>query len=234
MIDFHSHILPGIDDGAQTVEESMEMLLSLKEQGVNTVVATPHYRCECSISRFISNRDKAYNKLMEAIKESDKSFPEIILGAEVSVSGYLLQHKRLERLCIGESNYILLEMPQGNWHPFLYNIIYKISAQYHLKVVIAHIDRYFSTVGKNKKILELVKMQPVFQINSPILDYYKGKKLIKWLDMFEVKYIFGTDCHNMDARPPLYSAPLKRFTKKHGEDFLNKTNDFVKNTILKI
>lgn len=64
MIDFHSHILPGIDDGSASVEESLKLLEMLAEQGVKTVVATPHfYPDRTSVSDFLRRRDAAYQRL---------------------------------------------------------------------------------------------------------------------------------------------------------------------------
>lgn len=222
MIDFHSHILPGIDDGAKDTDEALQLLASLKEQGITTVVATPHYHGECSIKRFLHNRDAAYKSLKEAMEQSGGDYPEIVLGTEVAVNEFIVRHNGLDRLCIDGTNYILLEMPNKYWPPLLYDIVYNIAGKYHLKVIIAHIDRYFSLIGNNKKIVRLINMQPIFQINSYSLKYLGGKKLIDMLEFFECDYVFGTDCHNLTNRKAFYKEPLEYFSNKYGEYYVNK------------
>ncbi len=232
MIDFHSHILPEMDDGAKDIEESLALLLSLREQGVTTVVATPHYRGRCSIKRFLKDRQKSYDKLKAAMDATGEQYPEIILGAEVAVSGYILQHHGLDRLCIEGTNYLLAEMPDKHWAPYLYHVIYTLSAQYRLNVIIAHVDRYFTSFGRNNKILKLIEMQPIFQINTSSLMLGKGKKLLKWLDSFGVNIILGTDCHNTTNRLPHYSKPAQYIIKKYGQEYFDGIDSFGKNLLV--
>ncbi len=233
MIDFHSHILPQMDDGADNVEEALLMLSELKNQGVTKVVATPHYRGRCSVKRFLFDRQKSYEKLKAAMDADGGEFPEIILGAEIAISEYILQHHGLDRLCIEGTNYLMAEMPNRNWEPYLYHVLYTLEAQYKAKIMIAHIDRYYSSISRNEKILKLIEMQPVFQINTPALMFRKGKKLLKWLELFDAKIVFGTDCHNMDGRKPLYNSPIAYVEKKHGQEFMNEINVFGENIFCK-
>ena len=82
-IDFHSHILPEIDDGASSVGESVEMLKILADAGVECVVLTPHfYRQNESIEKFLDRRGKAYEKLCAAT-QGISGIPKLVLGAEV-------------------------------------------------------------------------------------------------------------------------------------------------------
>lgn len=231
MIDFHSHILPGMDDGANDVEESLALLSLLKEQGVTTVVATPHYRSDCPVGEFLHRRRKCYEKLKAAMEASAEEFPDVVLGAEVAINERLLEHKNLARLCIEGTEYILAEMPDRFWEPFLYHILYALSAQHRLKVIIAHVDRYFSTFRHNEKILKLIDMQPVFQVNAPALMYRKGKKLLRWLCRCGANFILGTDCHNMKNRKPVFEKPVKYIAQKYGEEFLEDLNSFSNNLL---
>ena len=81
MIDWHSHLLPGIDDGSRDVEESLALLRMEAEQGVDTVVATPHFFADDgSVDSFVEQRQKSYETLRSAMPEGS---PDIVLGAEV-------------------------------------------------------------------------------------------------------------------------------------------------------
>ena len=113
MIDFHSHILPGIDDGSKDVAESLAMLSALKEQGVDTVVATPHfYANHHSVEEFLRRRQKAMDRLSAELSEGA---PTIVLGAEVRYYEGISHLQNLESLCIGDSKLLLLEMPFYKW-----------------------------------------------------------------------------------------------------------------------
>lgn len=77
VIDFHSHILPGIDDGSRNVETSIGMLRMCKEHGVDTMIATPHFYADSNtVERFIDSRQKAYDKVMA----ENMGIPQIIMG----------------------------------------------------------------------------------------------------------------------------------------------------------
>ena len=228
MIDFHSHILPGIDDGANDIEESLALLRSLREQGVTTVVATPHYISNCSIKSFLKKRQDAYDELYAAMDKTGEEFPNIVLGAEVAVNEYLMEHHDLERLCIEGTKVLLAEMPNKFWEPFLYHILYTIRARYHLDIMIAHVDRYFSSLGRNSKILKLIDMQPYFQINAPSLKLGKGKKLLKMLTLLDCKFVFGSDCHDSVTRRPYIKEPLEYISKKYGNEYIEDVNELGK------
>ena len=84
MVDIHSHVLPCIDDGAESVEESIAMLSAAYEQGVRYVVVTPHCHVTSdeAIQSFLEERENAYNILKNALKETSVPVPEIILSDE--------------------------------------------------------------------------------------------------------------------------------------------------------
>ena len=142
MIDFHSHILPGIDDGSASVEESLKLLEMLAEQGVKTVVATPHfYPDRTSVSDFLRRRDAAYQRLCEC---DLSGLPDIILGAEVKYYDSIRRLPELERLCVGDTRVLLLEMPFEKWSEMTLKEVETLSRSGRLTVVLAHIDRYLA------------------------------------------------------------------------------------------
>ena len=128
MIDMHSHILPYIDDGAKDVEMSLAMLKLAKEQGVKKIAATPH--CFTSkqdgIDGFLRKRQESYEKLMSAM-ENKEDYPEIILGAEIHLACDMGELPNISSLCYQNTNYILLEIPDGynpaTFAEWVYNIV---------------------------------------------------------------------------------------------------------------
>ena len=108
LFDMHSHILPGIDDGAKTVEDSLELLSCLKNQGVTNVCLTPHfYTNEISLEDFIAERAEKFEKFKTHIPNG----MNIVLGTEVYVTKYLFNNENIKGINYGNSNYILTEFP---------------------------------------------------------------------------------------------------------------------------
>ena len=145
MIDFHTHILPGLDDGSQDIAMTEAMLLEEKRQGVNLVVATPHfYANQMSIDGFLKNRAEALDKMERVRETSDVSLPRVIAGAEVYYFQGLGRAEAIGRLCVGETRTILVELPFTQWDEEMIRDIEALSERQNLNVVLAHIERYFS------------------------------------------------------------------------------------------
>ena len=109
MIDFHSHILPGMDDGSKSTQESLEMLDMLRAQGVDTVAATPHfYARENPPEVFLRRRAEAWNRLRPQLTADS---PRVLLGAEVRYFQGISHVDRLHDLCLEGQDVLLLEMP---------------------------------------------------------------------------------------------------------------------------
>ena len=140
MIDWHSHILPAMDDGSRDVEESLEMLAQLSEQGVDTVVATPHFFAnDESVQRFLERRAKSYEELAERIGEG---LPRIVLGAEVKYYPGISQMEHLKDLRIEGTKLILLEMPFSKWTEYTVRELVTLATSGDSRIILAHMERY--------------------------------------------------------------------------------------------
>ncbi len=205
--DYHSHILPEIDDGSKSAEESVQMLEKLSEQGLERVVATPHFYAhrEESVEGFIKKRKSAYEKLCR------KNIPvkEIHLGAEILMESGISECDGIEKLAIEGTNLILLEPPYYDCPKNLTDEIYSISYDYKLKPIIAHIHRYIGLYEKSE-IEELLKIDAVFQINNQAFRNFREKHFVKSLIKEGYPLVFGSDCHNMTSRIPDFDVILKK------------------------
>lgn len=205
--DYHSHILPEIDDGSKSAEESVQMLEKLSEQGLERVVATPHFYAhrEDSVEGFIKKRKSAYEKLCR------KNIPvkEIHLGAEILMESGISECDGIEKLAIEGTNLILLEPPYYDCPKNLTDEIYSISYDYKLKPIIAHIHRYIGLYEKSE-IEELLKIDAVFQINNQAFRNFREKHFVKSLIKEGYPLVFGSDCHNMTSRIPDFDVILKK------------------------
>lgn len=194
MFDCHSHILPGIDDGSKSVEESMQLLRKFQEQGVQVVLATPHFYPDNKIEEFLSKRNKAFEELMEVVEATQETLPKILRGAEVLLSIDTPNLPDLEALCIEGTRYILIEMPYANWSKWVYQAIHNIIANRGLIPILAHVERYERVVSDISKINRLLEMDVVVQVNAYSLLGSK-KALALRLIKNNGAHVLGSDAH---------------------------------------
>jgi len=219
MIDFHSHILPNIDDGSQSVEESIALLKMLKEQGVDTVVATPHFTAtKSNPQEFFNNRQKSYEKLMAAIGD-DTSLPKIKLGAEVLYYTGISRMQQLSSFCIEGTNLLLLEMPTTKWSNSTIREVMELSCSGHITVVLAHIERYLKK-QEEWVINKLFENDVLMQVNAQFLiKRCTRRKALRLLKNGFIQML-GSDCHGVVDRPPQISEAREIVVKKLGDDFI--------------
>lgn len=220
MIDIHSHILPNIDDGAKSVNESISMLSSLKSQGVTAVVATPHFKASQGdrLEDFLSCRSSAYRLIADEIAVRGLDLPPVLLAAEVMLSSDIAEMPDIRRLCYPGTDYILVELPEYPWKPWLYDMLFSLAATNNITPIIAHIDRYID-LHPWDEICKLVSLNFPLQINaisSGGLNH--RKKLVKLINSGAVNFI-GSDCHNMIDRPPQIDEFKQKYRRLIGDDF---------------
>ncbi len=220
VIDFHSHVLPGIDDGSKDVAMSREMLAKIKASGVDTVVATPHfYGNRRSLSEFLERRQGAIERLFAEVPPTE--MPELRFGAEVAFYSGLTKENDLHKLCIDGTHTLLLEMPFSVWTDFEIGEVTKLCLDHGFKVAIAHIERYES-FASDEMMRQLLRLPVYIQINSGTLLPWRGRK--KWLNMFKEgqAQLLGSDCHNLTSRPPNLAEGREMIRRKLGDGALRK------------
>lgn len=208
LTDYHSHILPGIDDGAKNAETSVEMIDKLRTQGVERIAATPHFHAhrERSVSDFMEKRQAALDSVAEKTSVSD-----IILGAEIAIEHDISEMKGIEKLALQGTDLILLELPYARFSPWMTGEIYNIHIEYKLRPVIAHIHRYLDYYTENQ-IEQILEMPVIFQINNEAFSFYKQARFVKRLIKSGAPVVFGSDCHDTAKRRPNWEL-LKRKCK---------------------
>ena len=215
MIDFHSHILPGIDDGAQDVETSLKMLEMCNSTGVDTVLMTPHCHpmSQEHVDNFINNRDAAFNTLSSAIK--GYSFPSIVPAAEVRIYNGLSKYSGIDKLCIKDTNYILLEMPYEIWRDYAFEEIYQLT-RLGFRPIMAHLDRF---LDQEQLFGELYSLNVLVQINtSAFLRNAERKNMPRFFEKGHIQ-VLGSDTHNLELRCPNVAAAYDVINKKFGGDY---------------
>lgn len=210
LIDFHTHILPGIDDGSQDISMTEIMLREEMRQGVNLVAATPHfYADQISIDGFLDRRAQAQAQTERLIQEADTPLPAVIDGAEVYYFPGMGHAQEISRLCIGETNTILVELPFEQWDSDVLRDVEALITRQKLNVVLAHVERYIG-FQKDKSVWNRMLALPLTpQINAGSFRkssglFHSDKKRKFCLDFLQAfpRTIVGSDCHNLENRPP--------------------------------
>ena len=225
MTDWHSHVLPKMDDGSKSVEESVALLNELAAQGVNTVVASPHfYANDEAVEHFIKRRQKAFNELLPHL---NNDLPKILLGAEVSYYSGISRMENLEKLKIEGTDLILLEMPFCRWTEYTVRELLELSASGKFKIMLAHVERYAAFL--DAAMLErLYDSEILMQSNASFFTaLFKKKKALKLLKNQKIHFI-GSDCHNTHSRPPKFKAAYDYIENKLGKEFLAHINENAK------
>ena len=162
-MDMHTHILPGIDDGSQSMEQTINMLKQEYDEGVRVVVATPHY----GIRNPGMTLDMAKKALVETQKKADEITPglKLILGSELFYSdGVIDALERGEAPTIGGTSHALIEFRTSDSRERIYQCIREMTWKGY-RPVIAHIERYKSLEGNVEAVRGLVEMGAAVQIN---------------------------------------------------------------------
>lgn len=219
MIDWHSHILPNLDDGSRDVSESIAMLTALKQQGCKTVIATPHfYANDESVAEFLQRREEAFEALKGELPEGT---PRIVLGAEVRYYQGISHLEELERLCITGSKLLLVEMQMQKWTEYMIRELVELAGSQQVTVIMAHIERYIKL--QPKKTLERLRESGVLmQSNASFFESVSiRRKALKMLLQGDIHFI-GSDCHNMTSRPPHIAKAYEFMQKKLSGEFVSQ------------
>lgn len=197
MKDLHSHILYGIDDGAKTLEDSINMLKEASNHGVTDIVLTSHYIKE---SRFAANqekRKKIFNELKEKIQEQNIDI-NIYLGNEVYIDEGIPELLTEEVSTINDTNYMLIEFPLNYEYSMLDEVIFELKSN-GIIPIIAHPERYICYYDNLDFFKELIKEGCILQGNIASLEKKYGKHarkmLIKLLKNDMIK-LLGSDSHH--------------------------------------
>ena len=216
-IDFHTHILPGIDDGSPNLATSEAMLNCLKNQNVCSAVLTPHFYSDReSMQKFLDRRSLALKKLIPVANQLNM---RILPACELYFTDYILNYDNLSQLCINNDRYMLVEFPFSCDFPD--SMKKKLEHLISLNVipVLAHIERYDSLMKNRMLLTKLIAIGCITQINLGSLihgGFSQKRTLFRYIREGYV-HIVGTDWHNMTTRPPEYIEGIRMIGKKVGK-----------------
>ncbi|MBR2432310.1 MAG: hypothetical protein IKB23_05270 [Clostridia bacterium] len=202
LFDFHSHVLPKMDDGSADLVTSRAMLEALARQGIGGVYCTPHFLPMYeSPADFINRRKQAHEALKAYLSSCGvPSLPEIRLGAEIRVIRGISESD-LDGLEYEGTQAVLLELPREALSRQIVNEICNLCAAKGYIPIIAHLDRYKWFSHEDVDALSEIP-DVVFQLNTEALSRHSRRKEIMRLLQSGRRIIFASDCHNTVDRSP--------------------------------
>lgn len=192
LTDLHTHILPGIDDGAQDLDTALQLLQAQKASGVERVALTPHfYPVEEELDNFLEKRRQAWDLLRSAWDE--KTMPRLRLGAEVHFSPCLADMD-LRELTLQETDYMLLELPDVMQPTFLEPVVQQI-LDGGITPILAHVERCVYFAEKPAKLQHLIEMGALAQISLRMLHNKRMRKFAEICLQKNAAQIIASDIH---------------------------------------
>ena len=214
MIDLHAHIINDVDDGAETIEDSIKILKEAEKAGFNKIILTPHYMEDY----FEIQKDeiKAKIKELQEIASKEKINIELYQGNEIYITNQIVKLLEDEKASsINNSRYVLIEFPMNEQPANLLEVIYKLIENNKVPIV-AHPERYNYVQKDPNKLKELIELGVLFQANygSIIGQYGKdAEKTVKLLLQNNFIHFLGSDVHkkgNIYSEMPEILVNLKK------------------------
>lgn len=239
MTDLHCHMLYGVDDGAESVEETFKMLDIAYSDGIRTICFTPHFKAH----HFNNGSDvDLYNeKIRIAFKAASDYAAEhysdmrLFLGNEIMHHHDIYASLNLKNCSyLGNSSYLLVEFvpsaPFFEIQSALSNLLRK-----GVRPVLAHVERYEELAKDASRVKELRDMGALIQVNASSvtrLKFGKSARFIKTLFKKSLVDIIATDAHSSTKHRPVMSEAVKIIGKKYGEKTAKSVSDTTPNMIL--
>lgn len=222
LADLHTHILPGIDDGAQDLQESLRLLEAEAENGADTLVFTPHFKPQhLKPQTFFENRARAWETLRPHIKEG----VSVYLGAEVLYSEYLPNLENIRDFCIGQTDYLLLEMPyRAVFDDKVIGSVERLSGEHGIIPVLAHVERYEAVLRDPHVLSRFREFGCLFQVNadSILQKNFLMKNFLRRLVRIGYLDLVASDCHDPVGRTVSLRAAHEALAERFGPQILRE------------
>lgn len=222
-IDVHAHILPGVDDGSGSMEETIQMLQIALDQGIRTIIATPHY-ITGGKNASVEQLKMVCAQVREEAEKLDKEF-KILLGNELYYSEAIIEDLKSQKaLTLADSKYVLVEFSVRDSYERIYkglkDLLYSGYAP-----ILAHVERYHCLNKKMELINDLSRLGCYIQMNSDSLvggifnsEANFNRKLLN----NGLIHLIGSDCHSSEIRKPKMKDTVMILRKKCDEGLIHK------------
>lgn len=234
MVDFHTHIMPNVDDGSKSIEETFNLCAEAATAGFSKIILTPHY-----MEKYYETNNKEKTTWVEALNMGlmqKGTQTEAYLGNEIYISENIVQLlQEGEASTINNSKYVLMELPLDVKPIYLYDVIYSLMENDYIPIL-AHPERYQFVQKKPNIIYELIQSGVLIQSNFGSIIGQYGKKaqkiIIKLLENNMVHFL-GSDAHRENTIYKVMPRVLKKLTKTIGTEKLREITTTNPEAILK-
>ncbi|MGG3571826.1 CpsB/CapC family capsule biosynthesis tyrosine phosphatase [Bacillus gobiensis] len=221
MIDIHCHILPGLDDGPEDIDESINMAKTAVSQGIHTIIATPHHKTVT-----YNNEKESILPLISSLNEelNKENIPlNIFPGQELRINGELIDEFQNDRLLgLNQSKYLLVEFPSDHVPRYAEKLLFDLQLA-GLTPVIAHPERNKEIIENPDQLYKLVKNGACTQLTCASITGHFGKKIMKFSNQLidaSLAHFLASDAHNLTNRSFLFENSLKSVNDKYGNDMV--------------
>lgn len=232
-IDVHSHILPNVDDGPRSMDDTIEMLKIGHQQGIRTIIATPHYACG-SKNKSVEDLQTIRDQVQAEAHKINEDY-RILLGHELYYSESIVEAlKSQQALTLAGSRYGLVEFSVTESYKIIYQGLKEfIMAGY--APILAHTERYHCLRKREDLIQELIQLGAYIQMNSSSLKgglFNSEASYNRRLLRNGMVHLIGSDSHNTSTRKPLMDEVIDVLYKKIDNNLLDQILIDNPNTIL--
>ena len=223
MIDIHTHILPNIDDGSRSIEETINLVKEAKNAGFESILFTSHYM-EGYYEINVEERETLINAIYENLQAKNIDV-NLFLGNEIYMSENVIKLLEEGRAStINNTSYVLVELPLNAEPLNLYNLIYEMQ-QYKLVPILAHPERYTYVQQDSELIYDLIQKGVLMQANfASIIGYYgtKAQIFVKKMLKSNMVHFLGSDVHRENTIYPKIPQILEEIKNIIGTDKLEE------------
>lgn len=231
MIDFHTHILPGIDDGSRNINETIRLLEEAERNGFDKIILTPHY-LEKTYEANEEERKELLDKVRECIPENRI---KLYLANEIYVTYNMLDLLReKEASTINDTRYILFELPMNRNISNLNSILYSLLENKYIPII-AHPERYKFVQEDPNMLLDLINLGVLFQSNyGSLIGIYgnEAKKTVKQLLKANMIHFMGSDVHRPNSIYPKMDKIMKELEKIISDEKIKELTEINPNMVL--
>lgn len=223
MIDFHSHILPNIDDGASNEQEALNMIYEAQEVGFTKIISTSHY-----IEKYYESSESQRAELLQGILEKIERKQNLLIGSEIYINDKIIELiKEGKASTINDTRYVLIELPMNIKSLHTKEVIFRLMENGYIPII-AHPERYSYVQENIDYIQELGEMGALFQSNyGSLIGMYgsKAKKTVKKLLKQNMIQFMGSDAHRENQIYAKIPKILKKMKKILTDDEIQKITE---------
>lgn len=235
MIDFHSHIIPNIDDGSTSMKDTINMINEARQAGFTEIISTSHY-----IQKYYDldcfEREKILDIIKKKVSEKKEINIKLYLGSEIYFTPEIIELvKNKKASTINNTRYLLFELPMNTKPLFVKEMVYELMQNGYIPII-AHPERYSYVQENIRYIEELAGMGVLFQSNyGSIIGMYgkSAKKTLKKLLKNNLISFLGSDVHRTGQIYPKIPKALKKLRKILSIEELEKLTTLNAQKVLK-